>query len=395
MDNKSVLLRKAREELEQGHLDRAAERYEKVLHEDGHQLDALVGMARIALATDSFQEARNFAERALEKHPDAEDAKVFAAIAREAGGDLQGGLESMLEIAGASPKGFLPAFHAGRMLAASGRFEEALTQLQRAAGIDAGEYDVQNLLGNVLQQLGRLGDAVKAFTGAIKITPQRLEGYIGLADALTLGGETDKALEAIDQARTSAGEHPALWLKAAGLLALKGDFAGALKLTARVCERLPDSADAWVNAAWLQVMNEDIPKAEEAALRARKADPEAGQPHFVLGMVYEAAKLDDKAEAEYRQAVAKDPEGWEAPNNLGLLLLAKEQAEAQAEAEGLFRRAIDLAGAEGFGPRLNLAIALAKQGKREECVALCDHLLADGPPEDLREQLEALKREVE
>jgi tetratricopeptide (TPR) repeat protein len=389
-------LRQARQELVSGQLDQAAARYQQVLDDSPRDPEGLLGMARVALAKGTIDEARERIEQVLDDRPDDLDAQILHAVAVEAAGDRPAALAAVRALADERRGDCLAAYHAGRMLAASGEGEQALAYLGRAAALEdraAQRYEIQNLIGYVHQELGQLGEALQAHRRAVHIYPKRLEAYLGLAEALQRGGDLDAALTLLGEARRGAGENAALWQKQAELHVAKGDFPAALHSAKRVCELEPDSAPAWLDVAGLGMMTRQWDTAEQAARQAQRLAPAAWQPHFRLGLVFDATGRRDEAESAYRAALEHAPDSWEPANNLGLVILSRSGPQAATAAEPLFRQAVKLAGTDVPEPRLNLAMALSRQDKTTECLAICDELLGGDLSDPLRERVTELRRD--
>ena len=395
MSTVQINIRKANEELAQGRLDRAADYFEKVLYQERQNEEALVGIARIALATDSYREAQKATEEALSVNPKNTDAIVFRALAIEAQGDSTTALADVKKSADAHPKHFLSQFHAGRLLADSGQFSKATGYLNKAEKLGGAQYDVYNLLGAIYQEQGKYKSAVLAFRKAMKLDPHRMEAYFSLVDVLTAGSEFKDALDILEHAKKSFGRHPAILQKHAGLLMFQGDVKGAMAITQELIEEVPDNVQIWLNFGMLHAMNQDLEAAENAILRAQEVDPKHWEPHFQLGTIYSAAGLEDKAEACYRASIEVGSGEWEPVNNLGLLLLGTDDPKKHAEAEELFQIASDLAPQlDRFLPAYNLALAFAKQGKKADAIEFCKALLQQNISPQEKEQVQRLLQEV-
>lgn len=394
MSDAARMLRKAEEDMARGRLDLAAERYEKILVNNRTNTEALLGMARVALATDSYQEARKFAEEVLSNEPNQPDAMVFGALALEAQDQMEQALREIAGAVDAHPGHFLTVFHAGRLSAAIGEFKQAMGFLNKAAEMQGGNYDVQNLRGLVMMELGFIGEAIDVFKEQIKLEPKRVEAYISMIDALTLSDEIDLAERVLEQARKNMGNDPVFMQKLAGISLYKGDGKEALKQAKWVVDHSPNSMQAWLNFGMLSLLNEDVEGAEQALLKARELDSENWEPHFQLGMLYDGAGLEDKAIESYSHASELAPEQYEPHNNLGLLLLGGDDAEQYPKAEQLFLQAIEAMGASLLGPFFNLALAYAKQGKNDSALEICTQLLEEDLPDETREQVEALRTEL-
>lgn len=394
MSEAARLLRKAEEEIAQGRLDLAAERFEKILHGNSNDVDALVGIARIALATDSYEQARKFATRALGYAADRVDAKVFAMLALEGQGLMEQALQEMAMLVEQHPDEFLVVFHAGRISAAIGETKQAMGFLNRAAALKPNEYDVEHLRAGVMMQLGHIGEAMDIFRDLMKMEPKRVEGYFGMVDALTIAGEFELAERVLDQARKNLGNDAVILQKRAGLLFFEGDIRGALALAQRVAERIPNSVQAWMNLGMLLLLDKNVEGAESALLKACEVSPQHWEPRFQLGMLYDGAGLESQAITAYTESIERDPNQWQPLNNLGLLLLASDIPSQHARAEQLFRQAIEVTGAGLPDPFLNLALALTKQNRKTEALEICNQLLQEDLSEDLQEQLQRLHQEL-
>jgi len=86
---------------------------------------------------------------------------------------------------------------------ARGMKDEALKFMRAAADLeDASEkhvamenrlYPMRELLGDMLMEQGRSGDALKEYEGSMKNTRERLRGYYGTAKAAEVSGDRQKA----------------------------------------------------------------------------------------------------------------------------------------------------------------------------------------------------------
>ena len=398
MEQEAAVLRIARQELARGRPGRAREHYEALLAEDPDHVEALVGLGYVALTAGSIDEARGLVERLVPIAPDHVEGQILRIIVAEAAGDLAA-VDQMVALSEAYPDSCLAAYHAGRLLAATGRGEAALGPLRRAADLvdQVGRRcDILNLMGYVLQDLDRVGEAIRAHRRAVEIHPAQAEAYAGLADACARSGDWNTALAVLDDAvaKVGADDRPAIWQKQAELLASLGDLSAAASLAEQACKRAPRNAQGWLNLSSLRLLDGDTDGAQQAAERAVELAPKAWKPHFQLGMVHDAAARGNRAEVAYRKAVDRAPDRWEPTNNLGLVMLAHGSPADIVEAEQLFRRAAELAGPGEVQPRFNLARTLVRAGRPDDCRQLCEELLAGELSPDLRERLEALVAEL-
>ena len=81
---------------------------------------------------------------------------------------------------------------------------------QKAETVDVSSWQEQYDLGIRYLSEGNYEEAIIAFTAAIEIDPKQAEAYIGLADVYTAQGNTNKAMEILNQALETLGENEAI-----------------------------------------------------------------------------------------------------------------------------------------------------------------------------------------
>lgn len=263
-------------------------------------------------------------------------------------GDLEGALEtvrpfaeSLIDDPNPDMQPTLAArlvFHHGRFLAMRGEHEAALPYLERASEMDPGEKQTWQMLGQTLAGLGRRDEAQialerfqeisKADISASKLEMQEREEredptLTALRETYALLGEErfSEALERIRQERALSPNDLRPVLLEGRVLGFLGRHQEAFELADQVVQAVPDSADG-------------------VYLR--------GTANMGLGRT-------DAAEADFRQALALQPEHTATMNDLAVLLIEDGQtAEARALLERVLERnpadkvaAENLAGIEG------------------------------------------------
>ena len=127
--------------------------------------------------------------------------------------------------------------------------------------------------------------------------------------------------------------------------------------------RQPDCVEFLLGLAVIETMRLKLDEARLAAERALKLDPRSWRANHQLGVIFEAAKLKEKACSFYRTACELAPGQWEPRNNLAVLLLEAKTPAAAKEAKALLEDAVK-SGAPHATPHLNLALALLQTGQR-------------------------------
>jgi len=225
----------------------------------------------------------------------------------------------------------------------AGDAELAAEQLQRAAAVGEGFPDVHFRHGGVLEELGRIDEAIAAYRQAARCHPGYLEAFVALGFCLLRAGRVEATAEAFESARqlkTQAVNAP--HMKAIELLrggdaeAAAGLFHEAFRAAPQLCEEL--------RMAGLERLGEED---------------------------YDAAV------AEFDRAIAFCPKYPDLHNLRGIALFELERVEDAVEA---FALSAEL-GPGYLVSRLNLAFALVAAEEHRQAETVLEGILADNPSE--------------
>ena len=205
----------------------------------------------------------------------------------------------------------------GDKFAAQEHYHEAILEYRNVLKYDSANARAIKQIGVAHFQLGEVAQAFPYLLKAQQLTPDDLDVRLKLGGIYYLAGKREEAREV---ALSVLGQQP----KNLEALALLADTAGT-----------PEEIDA------------TIQRLEE--VRAELGD--RAQLYLALGVLYLRKQDRPRAEAAFREAVAKEPKSIEAHSMLGSFYLAKRDG-AQAERE--FKLAADLAPI-GSPARLKLA----------------------------------------
>ncbi len=95
---------------------------------------------------------------------------------------------------------YLAHLNLGVDLAAQGRFQAALTELNTSIAENPDQAHARNSLGTVLYNLGRKDDAIAQFSQAIRLAPNDAEPHANLGNALVDAGRIDDAIGELNTA---------------------------------------------------------------------------------------------------------------------------------------------------------------------------------------------------
>ncbi len=220
------------------------------------------------------------------------------------------------------------------------------------------------LLGEVLERLGRLPEALESYRSGLERRPdeQQLHARTGLLLARTGGGK-EAEMHLREAIRLSPEPQSELRVALGGWLSEQGRVEEAERELEKVLEReprhpgarnnraiafyrtgraeeaiaeleaivadFPRHADAHNNLAAIAVERRDWPAAERHARRTLELDPRQAEGWNNLGVALEEQGRPADAETAYRRALQHTETYWQARLNLGLLL-SKAQRHAEA-----------------------------------------------------------------
>ncbi len=276
---------------EAGDIDAAMAGYRQALMlQDGH-VASLTNLALLLMAQSQNDAALQLLRRAEREAPDDAVVQVNLGGALLALGELEEAIAAYRQAARLAPDVLASHQGLGIALLRAGRYGEAWDSAVRAAAVDAGNFDVLLLQGNILQAQGKLEEAVSRFEDALvtdMLHPNTRAGvYVSLGRSLQAIKRHDAALAAFRGAQSLRPDDRRLPLLVASALIQAGQVSEALAPLQRLIEADPADIDA----------------------------------HTLLGSALaELARFDD-ARVSYERSLALNPEHIDAKASHGLLCL--------------------------------------------------------------------------
>jgi tetratricopeptide (TPR) repeat protein len=218
--------------------------------------------------------------------------------------------------------------------------------------------------------------------------PRTALGYYNLANALAQKGDLDDAEGFYRQAIRLKPDYAKACNNIGVVFARMGRREEAEQEYREALRLNPGYAEPHNNLGNLLAAQGAWERAEEEYRQALRMNPDYAEAHYNLGTVYEDSKEFQRAEQEYREAIRLAPDYDRARNNLGNLY-AQRGAYAQAEEE--YREAMRC-NPQSPDPPINLALVLARQGRKEEGVRVLEDFLSKRGKPEL--QIEALLRRL-
>lgn len=216
-------------------------------------------------------------------------------------------------------------------------------------------------LGRALRAGGDLEGAERDLRRAVELAPAEPSPAHELLELLTASPDRGRRRQGFAWLVERCGPFPELLLTMARQSRLEGDFVTARAALARLQEIAPDHREAMIEE--IQVARDalDYPRAEAICARIIARFPTYPQAYVHRARLQRLQGRNDDAVADYRQALALDPDEPTALTRLGEILLDRGDLESAAT---LLTRATHVA-PEGYQAYYLLVRLHRKRGETE------------------------------
>jgi len=334
-------------------LPKAEQAYRKAMEMDPSELSHQRGLGQTLLSEEKYSEALAVYQKLSDLMPDDSDVYLrLAQVYRELH-QLDKAEESLLRAKQYAPGDLNVLYNEAILYESQGRYEDAIRVLSdAAAGIKAQPPTVSSRrrsLAILYQQLGDLYRETQNYQAAI-YTFEEL-GHLGeeedrrarmkIMDTYRAAKDLPKALQTGKEALAKYPADQGIRASQALLLGENGQTDEAVKTLRGQLRGNEGDRETYLNIAQVYERGRRYKEAEEAA-RAAEALP--GQPREnamvwgMLGAIYERQKFYDRAEAEFKKALAADDKSGFVLNYYGYML--GDLGIRLEEAESLVRRAL-------------------------------------------------------
>src|SRR6266700_5321539 len=334
-------------------LAKAEQAYRKAAELDPSETSHQRGLGQTLLAEEKYSEALSVYQKLSDLMPD--DADVYlrlAQIYRELH-QMDKAEDTLVKARQYSPGSLDVMYNEAMLYEAQGRYEDAIRVLSEAVtGVKAQSVSMptrRRSLTVLYQQLGGLYRETQNFQAAVN-TYEEL-GRLGeeedrharvlIVDAYSSAKDQSKALQAGKEAVAKYPKDPAIKARYALLLGETNQTDEAARLLHTQLNGTASDRETYLNLAQTYEFARRFRDAEDSA-RAAEAIP--GTPRdnemvwYFLGSIYEHQKVFDKAETEFKKALAVNPKSSAVLNYYGYML--SELGIRLDEAQALVQRAL-------------------------------------------------------
>jgi len=328
-------------------LAKAESAYRQAVELDPSEPSHQRGLGQTLLAEEKYPEALKVYEKLSDLMPD--DADVYLRIAqiyRELH-QLDKAEQNLVKARQYSPGSLEVMYNEAMLYQAQGRYEDAIRVLSNAVTDIKGQSPAvpsrHRSLAILYQQLGQLYRDTQNYQAAI-YTFQEL-GHLGeeedrrarmmIMDTYRAAKDLPKALQTGKEALAKYPADPAIRTSHALLLGENGQTDDAVKILRAQLHSDAGDRETYLNIAQVYERGRRYKEAEEAARAAEVLPGQARENEmvwFLLGAIYERQKFFDKAEEQFKKALAVNPKNAPVLNYYGYMLgdlgIRLDEAEA-------------------------------------------------------------------
>jgi predicted AlkP superfamily phosphohydrolase/phosphomutase/Flp pilus assembly protein TadD len=231
-------------------------------------------------------------------------------------------------------------------------------------------------LAAVLLQKGDVRGAESELRRALALSPGYFPALMSLGQVLVRKGEVDEALQVTRHAVARAEDaDPGAYVQLAMLASRAGQTPQAANFLSELRARRPRSAGPDTALGMLAALEGDSAAAERFFRAALAIDPSSAEPMGRLFTLYRERGREDALVPELERALSASDRSVLHLNWMGL---ARSRAGDLKQAEGSFRRALELAPDFG-GTMANLGSLYGRAGRLEEAVQVLSRALRIEP----------------
>jgi tetratricopeptide (TPR) repeat protein len=335
----------------------AAAAYRRSLDLEPDNTDAQHALANALLQDEQFDEALKIFNQLVAADPTDAQAQVQIAEIQRRQGHYDDALATLEKAKGQVQDPTELNYNEALIYDALGKYDQAtgtLTGLLDSSAHPEGKYSDQekqnraiflNRLGIIYREQNKTPEAVAAYKQIVDLggDDYAIEGYQGEVDAYRDAHQWKDATAAAAEAANALPKNHAVQMMYAGQLADMGQVDQALALAKAQLTGTADDRDVQTDLAQMYIR---LKRFSDASAQLDKAEATATKPEeklyacFLRGELYDRQKMYDQAEAQFRKALAIDPQNAAVLNYLGYMLA--DQGMKLPEALQMISQAVDL-----------------------------------------------------
>jgi tetratricopeptide (TPR) repeat protein len=319
--------------------------YEAALHSADETLKASPGsiQGRVMKAAalqrlNKYDEARALLDEVLKTNPNQVETLLELGVLdlnQKKNKDAQ---EHFARAYAAAPTNIRGLLGESKALLLDGQTDKSVEIVKTEAAKSPDRVDLQKELGNAEMAAGQFDGAIATFQaqiGKAKDNKEKADLYVRMGQAWRFRGDTQKAIEAFEQARQLYPDNAAINATLAMIYDEGGRKDMARKYYEATIKLSPNDATALNNLAYLLAeSNGNLDEALTYATRAKQRMPNFAEISDTLGWIYLKKNLTDSAVDTFKTLVLQQPQNPTYRYHYAMALSQKgDRANAKKEAE--------------------------------------------------------------
>lgn len=195
-------------------------------------------------------------------------------------------------------------------------WQNSITLFQHTLQVTTNNHFAHNNLGVALAHDGRLNEAIKHYSEALRIKPEAFEVHNNLANVLAAQGSVDEAIEHYYEALRLEPDYDKAHNNLGNALASKGKVEEAIQHYSEAIKISPDYARAHYNLGNVLTAQGSVDEAIQHYYEALRILPDWAGAHNNLGVSLEKSGKLKEAIDHYHEALRISPDYARARNNL-------------------------------------------------------------------------------
>ncbi len=257
-----------------------------------------------------------------------------------------------------------------------GKVDQAIAHNRRAIEFNPSNLDAQFNLGGIFLQKSNFTEALKHYYNVLQISPNYTKAHRNIAKILM---KQDKPAQAIPHYENILKVQPGDYDAQNGGIALArvGKFDEAIEHFNRAIQIDPGTANAYNNLGFTFIQQGKFDKAEPQLIKALQLDPNNAKIHYQFARILTKKNNFEKAVTHLKEALRLDPNYIEPVNNLAWFLATHKQAEFYDpnEAIRIASRACEHTNYQDPVIMDTLALAYGAAGKYDKAIDLAEKAL--------------------
>ncbi|HUM05944.1 MAG TPA: tetratricopeptide repeat protein [Terriglobales bacterium] len=312
-------------------LQEAKEHLDLLLQKQPDNALVYVSQANYLAESNNLGAALAAMQKALQLDPNRPETYLNQALLQMQGqlwDAAEGSFRKAVEL---DPKSTNAIVSLGKFYQVRERFGEAEQQYRSAIQIAPDDPAPRLSLARLYIAENKISEAEQFLIQSKKDFPDNPIGYRLLGDFYMANGQIDRALTEFSSLYHDHPQDVAVKRTYIQALILKDRLSEAQKLNDEILKAIPDDSEALICKGQIETRNNKASSAITTLQNVLKNEPANPAAHYQLGLAFDQAGNTSQAEAEWRQAVALQPDLSTAHRALAGAAIARSDANALAQ----------------------------------------------------------------